>query len=181
VAETDSLSAADTAAADLAEPIEVPDRARRDPTLVGRLDPAAIGLERNPWGSASGRFLERAMRHTEGALPSRWLHIALRNVLLARAESPYGIDGADWTAERAWLLLRMGEADAARMLVAGVDVADFTPKLQQISVQSALASADPAGMCPIRDGLRQVEPRIAPLVDAILARRQSGNGGRRHR
>ena len=169
VAETDSLSAADTAVADLAEPIEVPDRARRDPTLVGRLDPAAIGLERNPWGSASGRFLERAMRRTDGALPSRWLHIALRNVLLARAESPFGIDGADWTAERAWLLLRMGEADAARMLVAGVDVADFTPKLQQVAVQSALASADPAGLCPIRDGLRQVEPRIAPLVDAICS------------
>ncbi len=169
VAESDSLSPADTAAADIAEPIEVPDRARRDPTLVGRLDPAAIGLERNPWGGASGRFLERAMRHTEGALPSRWLHIALRNALLARAESPYGIDGADWTAERAWLLLRMGEADAARMLVAGVDVADFTPKLQQVAVQSALASADPAGLCPIRDGLSKVEPRIAPLVDAICS------------
>ena len=169
VAESDSLNSADVAAANAADPQEVPDAARRDPSLVGRLDPAALGLGSDPFGAASGLFLERAMRSTEGTLPSRWLHIALRNALLARAPAPYGVDPADWVAERAWLLLRMGEADAARMLVAGVDVADFTPKLSQIAVQSALASADPAALCPMRADMGDIEPGIAPLVDAICS------------
>ncbi|MCA1652682.1 MAG: hypothetical protein ABR588_04545 [Sphingomicrobium sp.] len=167
--ETDSLTAADEAAADVPKPPEVPDSARRDPSLVGRLDPMVIGIGTDPWAAASGQFLERAMRRTNGALPSRWLHIALRNALLARAPTPFGVNPADWVAERAWLLLRMGEADAARMLVSGVDVADFTPKLTQVATQSALANADPAGLCPLRDSLNEVEPRIAPLVDAICS------------
>ena len=167
--ETDSLSAADLAAADIPQAKELPDTARRDPSLVGRLDPAAIGIGADPWRAASGRFLEVAMRRTNGAMPSRWLHIALRNALLAKAPTPYGVDPADWVAERGWLLLRMGEAEASRMLVSGVDVADFTPKLRQVAVQSALANADPAGLCPLRDGLDEVEPRIAALVDAICA------------
>ncbi|MEO5641172.1 MAG: hypothetical protein ABIQ98_05340 [Sphingomicrobium sp.] len=168
VATSNSLDQADEIAA-VTKPQEVPDSARRDPALVGRLDPAAIGLGADPWGSSRGSFLETAMRRTEGAIPSRWLHIALRNALLARAPTPFGVDPADWVAERAWLLLRMGEADAARMLIAGVDVADFTPKLTQVAVQSALASADPAGLCPLRAGLGDVEPRIAPLVDAMCS------------
>jgi len=171
VAVSDTLSSADVAAAEQATPEEkeVPDSARRDANLVGRLDPAAIGLGVDPFRSASGPFLERAMRRTEGALPSRWLHIALRNALLARAPTPYGVNPADWVAERAWLLLRMGEADAARMLVAGVDVTDFTPKLTQVAAQSALASADPSALCPIKGDLGDVEPGIAPLVDAICS------------
>jgi hypothetical protein len=171
VAESDTLSSADVAAGEQAVPEvqEVPDSARRDAGLVGRLDPAAIGLGADPFRSASGAFLERAMRRTEGALPSRWLHIALRNALLARAPTPFGVDPADWVAERAWLLLRMGEADAAQMLVAGVDVTDFTPKLTQVAAQSALASADPAALCPLRANLGDVEPRVAPLVDAICS------------
>ncbi|MEO6248370.1 MAG: hypothetical protein ABIO85_07285 [Sphingomicrobium sp.] len=167
---SDTLSSADVAAAEPAlPPVEVPNSVRRDPSLVGRLDPTAIGLGADPFRSASGAFLERAMRSTQGALPSRWLHIALRNALLARAPTPYGVNPADWVAERSWLLLRMGEADAARMLVAGVDVTDFTPKLTQVAVQSALASADPAALCPLRATLDQVEPRVAPLVDAICS------------
>ena len=38
--------------------------------------------------------------------------------LLAKGEAPANVHPADWAAERAWLLLRLGEADAARMLVA---------------------------------------------------------------
>ena len=169
IATSDSLTIADEAAADVPEPQEVPDAARRDASLVGRLDPVAIGLGAEPWGAAHGLFLEQAMRRTEGALPSRWLHIALRNALLARAPTPFGLDPADWVAERSWLLLRMGEADASRMLVAGVDVTDFTPKLTQVAVQSALANADAAGLCPLRDGVGDVEPRVAPLIDAMCS------------
>src|SRR3990170_3475327 len=116
-------------------PVELPDHARRDPWVVGRLDPAGIGLGANPWGAASGAFLSSLMRRTEAPIASRWAHIALRNALLARVRAPRNVNPVDWTAERAWLLLRMGEADAARMLVSGVDVENFTPKMFQVAVQ----------------------------------------------
>jgi len=150
-------------------PVELPDHARRDPWVVGRLDPVAFGLGYNPWGTASGAFLSGLMRRTDAPIASRWAHIALRNALISKARAPRNVNPVDWTAERAWLLLRMGEADASRMLVSGVDVDQFTPKMFQVAVQSALANADPSGLCPLQAGLRKVEPRVVPLVDAMCA------------
>ena len=150
-------------------PVELPNHARRDPWIVGRLDPVPLGLGANPWGAASGAFLSSLMRRTDAPLASRWVHIALRNALLAKVRAPRNVNPVDWVAERAWLLLRMGEADAARMLVSGVDVDRFTPKMFQVAVQSALANADPSGLCPLQDGIRKAEPRVEPLVDAMCA------------
>ena len=150
-------------------PVEIPDHARRDPWVVGRLDPVALGLGANPWRAASGAFLSGLMRRTDTPIASRWAHIALRNALLAKVRAPRNVNPVDWIAERAWLLLRMGEADAARMLVSGVDVEDFTPKMFQVALQSALANADPSGFCPLQEGIRDVERRVAPLVDAMCA------------
>jgi hypothetical protein len=86
------------------------------------------------------------------------------------------VNPVDWVAERAWLLLRMGEADAAAMLVAGVDVDRFTDKMTQVAVQSALASADPAALCPWRERMQLVEKRVLPLTEAMCAALQ-GEGG----
>jgi hypothetical protein len=102
-------------------------------------------------------------------IASRWAHIGLRDALLATAHSPRGVNPVDWAAERVWLLLRMGEADGAQMLVANVDSDRFTPKMTQVAVQSALASADPLALCPLMDGMRKTDPRILPLVQAICA------------
>nr|WP_314443990.1 hypothetical protein [uncultured Sphingomonas sp.] len=150
-------------------PVEIPQGSRRDPRVVGAIDPADWGLGAAPWGSAHGGFLSGLMRRLDTPLPSRWLHIQLRNALLARSEAPAAVHPVDWVAERAWLLLRMGEADAAAMLVAGVDVADFTPKLTQVAVQSALASADPGALCPLRERMGRVEGRVLALTDAMCA------------
>ena len=149
--------------------VELPDHARCDPWVVGRLDPVELGLGSNPWGRASGAFLSSLMRRTDTPIASRWAHIALRDALLAKVKAPRNVNPVDWVAERAWLLLRMGEADAARMLVSGVDVDKFTPKMFQVAVQSALANADPTGLCPLLDGIREVESRVFPLVDAMCA------------
>lgn len=150
-------------------PVELPDHARRDPNIVGRLDPVQIGLGATPWRGASGAFLSTLMRRMDTPIASRWAHIALRNALLARIAAPRNVHPVDWAAERVWLLLRMGEADAARMLVSGVDVDRFTPKMFQVAVQSSLANADPAALCPLQRGIREFEPRIFPLVDAMCA------------
>jgi hypothetical protein len=149
--------------------VEIPSYARRDPWVVGRLDPASVGVGAHPWGAASGIYLSSLMRHMDTPLASRWAHIALRNALLAKVRAPRDVNPVDWVAERAWLLLRLGEADAARMLVSGVDVDRFTPKMYQVAVQSALASADPPALCPLEDGIARVEPAIRALVSAMCA------------
>lgn len=150
-------------------PTEIPNFARRDPRIVGALDPVAIGLGTAPWKGASGAFLATLMRRMETPVASRWAHIALRNALLARAVAPRNVDPVDWAAERAWLLLRMGEADAGRMVVSNVDVDRFTPRMFQVGVQSALANADPAALCPLQDGIQKTDPNIVQLVDAMCA------------
>jgi hypothetical protein len=149
--------------------VEYPASVRRDPRYAGTIDPFVLGLGPRPWGAASGQALEILMRRMDVPLASRWAHIGLRGALLAKAASPADVDPADWAAERAWLLLRMGEADAGRLLVASVDSDRFTPKMQQIALQSALANSDPSAMCAVEPELAKVEPRVAPLVTAICA------------
>ena len=149
--------------------VEIPDSSRRDPTLVGAIDPIRVGLSNAPWGAASGAFLGTLMRRMDTPLASRWAHIALRNALISRTRAPRNINPVDWAAERAWLLLRLGEADAARLIVANVDVDQFTPKMFQVGVQSALSSGDPGALCPLQDGIAKVESRISPLVKAMCA------------
>jgi hypothetical protein len=150
-------------------PVEYPEHARRDPRFVGRLDPVDLGLGATPFRGASGAFLATLMRRMDTPLASRWAHIALRNLLLARVQAPRNVNPVDWAAERSWLLLRMGEADSARMVVSGIDVDRFTPRMFQVGVQSALANADPAGLCPLLGGIEKVEANIYPLVDAMCA------------
>ncbi len=150
-------------------PIELPDFARRDPSLVGPLPSSQTGFNPASWGRASGKVLSVLMRRTSAPLASRWGHILLRNALLTQLAAPTDVHPVDWAAERAWLLVRMGEADGARLIVSGVDVADFTPKMYQVAVQSALANADPSGLCPLEDGLGKVERSVQPLIKAMCA------------
>jgi hypothetical protein len=151
------------------EPVEYPPNARRNPWVVGVLDPAEQGLGDDPWRGASGAFLSTLMRRMDTPIASRWAHIGLRQALLAKSRAPRGVNPVDWTAERAWLLLRMGEADAGQMLIAGVDTDQFTPKMFQVAVQGALASADVPALCPIEDGIRKYEARIRQLVVAMCS------------
>jgi hypothetical protein len=150
-------------------PTEYPGWARRDPWVVGKLDPAAEGIGDDPWGSASGAFLSTLMRRMDTPIASRWAHIALRDTLLAKARAPRDVNPVDWVAERSWLLLRMGEAAASRMLVDGVDTDQFTPKMLQVAVQSALANADAAALCPLEAGIRKYDPNIRQFVQAMCA------------
>ena len=136
---------------------------------VGQLNPEELGLGAAPWGGASGAFLSTLMRRMDTPIASRWAHIALRDALLAQAVAPPNVHPVDWVAERAWLLLRMGEADAARMLIAGVDTDRFTPKMVQVAVQSALANGDPPALCPIQDGIGKYDSKVRALVQAMCS------------
>jgi hypothetical protein len=159
-------------------PIEIPDFARRPTDVVGVIGPADWGVPTDGFGSADGRFLSTLMRRIDAPLPSRWMSILLRRALISRVNAPAYVHPVDFVAERAWLLLRMGEADAARMLVQLVDVDQFTPKMFAIAVQTALATADPAALCPLVGPGREVsdEP-VWPLADAMCAS-LAGDAGR---
>ncbi|MEL4383273.1 hypothetical protein, partial [Shewanella algae] len=56
--------------------------------------------------------------------------------------------GADFAAERSWLLTRMGESVAARAMAQAVDTEDYTPKMFEAAMQAALATGDGAALCP---------------------------------
>ncbi|HET7282931.1 MAG TPA: hypothetical protein VFI67_11510 [Sphingomicrobium sp.] len=150
-------------------PVEYPGWARRDPWTVGAIEPADARLTSDAWGGSNGAFLSTLMRRMQTPIASRWAHIALRDALLAKLRAPADVNPVDWVGERAWLLLRMGEADAARMLVANVDVDRFTPKMTQVAVQSALANADPPALCPLEDNIKKYDPGVIRLVQAMCA------------
>ncbi|HEX8126690.1 MAG TPA: hypothetical protein VF548_14030 [Allosphingosinicella sp.] len=154
----------------LPPPIEIPDTSRRPTNPVGPLRPGNWGLGLDAFGNANGRFLSGLMGRLNAPLPSRWTSILLRRALLSEASAPPQVNEIDWVAERAWLLLRMGEADGARMLVQAVDVDKFTPRMFSVAVQAALATADPAALCPlVAPGRKVSEQKVWPLADAMCA------------
>lgn len=131
---------------------ELPDYARRSTAEIGIAGEAGAAFGANAFGDAGGPWLQALMRRLDAPVASRWLSIALRRALVANVATPGGVNGADFAAERAWLLLRMGEAPAARAMVQAVDIENYTPKLYQIALQAMLATGDPGGLCPLVDG-----------------------------
>jgi hypothetical protein len=157
-----------------APPVEIPDEARRPIDFVGALD----GLGPDAFGRADGRVLSNLMRDLDAPIASRWGAMLLRRALLTQVPAPANNHPVDWVAERAWLLLRMGEADAARMLVQAIDVDQFTPKMFAIAVQTALATADPAALCPlVGPGRKTSDEPVWPLAEAMCAS-LSGEAGK---
>jgi hypothetical protein len=166
------------AAQNLPPPIEIPDESRRPTNIVGALNDDNGGLGFNAWGDAHGRLLTGLMGRLNAPMPSRWGSILLRRALLTETPAPRLVNEVDWVAERAWLLLRMGEADGARALVQSVDVDQFTPRMFSVAVQTALATGDPAGLCPLIGPGRKVSPQpYWPLAEAMCAALE-GNASR---
>ncbi len=157
-------------AAAAVEPLDLPPAARRSLNRVGLMTAADGGLSTTAFGKTDGRFLNTLLNRTDAPLASRWASILLRRALLSQSEIPVGVSGADWVAERAALLLRMGEADMARALVARVDADNFTPRLNQVAMQAALATGDPAALCSIATSATSTSDAPTwPLAQAMCA------------
>jgi hypothetical protein len=127
----------------------LPESSRRELAMIGILPTAERMMNPGAFGNADGRYIERLMRNTRAPIASRWVSIALRRLLLQPISTPRNVNGADFAAERAWLLLRMGESVGARAMVQSVDPQDYTPKLYQVAMQAALATGDVGAMCPL--------------------------------
>ncbi len=130
---------------------DVPPAARRSLKAVGIISPASGGFPIDAFGRMSGTFLKNALRQTKGPLASRWATIMGRRLLVSRTDTPSNVNGADWTAERAWLLLRMGDAVTSRQLVQEVDADRYSKRLYQVAMQTFLANGDLGGMCPLAE------------------------------
>ena len=154
---------------------EMPSFARRSLAQVGTTGRSEGGLAPDAFGAADGPYLEALMRRAAAPLPSRWLSILLRRTLVSRLTTPRGVGGADFAAERGWLLLRMGEAAAARAVVQQVDNGDYTPKLYQVAMNTALANGDPGALCPIADAALAATSERGWTVAQAMCAGLSGN------
>ena len=128
---------------------DMPPTARRSLAQIGPLTATTGGVSPQAFGRVRGQFMTGLMRASHAPFVSRWSSILLRRVLLSGIATPADVNGADLAAERAALLLRMGEADAARLVIQSVDASNYTPRLYEVAMQTYLATADPAGFCPL--------------------------------
>ena len=157
---------------------DIPPEQRRSLDQIGFLSEREGGLPVDAYGRTGGAFLNGLVRRTRGPLISRWGTIMARRALVSRTLTPENVNGADWAAARAWLLLRMGETVGARTLVQQIDAADYTNRLYEVAMPVFMASADPAGLCSVADAAAQAlksnEWRTARAICAGL----SGEQGR---
>ena len=148
---------------------DLPPGARRLLTRIGPLTPETGGLAPDAFG-VRGQYAAAIMRKTSGQFASRWGQILLRRALASAIDTPDTINGADLAAERASLLLRMGESTTARRIVQSVDYDRASPRLVAAAQQVYLATADPAGMCPyVPAGLAHGDQQTWRLSAAICA------------
>ncbi len=143
---------------------------RRSLDQIGVLTEDSDGLPVDAFGREGGEYLTILIKNLDGPIISRWGSILLRRTLLSQVASPDNVNPADWVAERAWRLMLIGEADAARALVLKVDGGNYTPRLYEVAMQVHLAASDPAGICPFVPGGARVsdEPTWA-LFQPICA------------
>ncbi|HVJ02600.1 MAG TPA: hypothetical protein VM662_10480 [Sphingomonas sp.] len=130
---------------------ELPEFARHSLARTGVRVAGNPAFPADSLGRTDGRFLTTLMRRLDAPVASRWASIALRRALMSPLDTPANVNGADFAAERAWVLLRMGEALAARAVVNDVDLDNYTTTMFQVAMQASLATADPAGLCPMAD------------------------------
>lgn len=175
----DLLTEEEKLALELQAPVlpDLPAGAKRSTAQVGLIEESDGGLGPSAFGTADGRYLSHLMRETRAPLASRWSSILLRRALLSKSDTPRNVNGADWVAERAWLLIRMGEADAARSLVQAVDVDRYTPKMFDVAMQAALATADPAALCPMVEPVQTVSKVRAWSYAKAMCAGLSGESG----
>lgn len=149
---------------------ELPDFAKRSLDRIGVSPIGNPAFPANAFGHADGRYLSALMKRLDAPIASRWMSIVLRRALQSPIDTPKNVNGADFAAERAWLLLRMGESIAARAVVQDVDTENYTPRLFRVAMQAALATGDPAAMCPMADAAAdQLPDRGWKLAQAMCA------------
>ncbi|WP_454882846.1 hypothetical protein [Sphingomonas oryzagri] len=172
-----AAKAAAQEAADALRKQDIPEFARRSTEHVGILGSAVTGIPQDGFGNTSGRYLNTLLARLDAPIASRWLSMLLRRALTTDIATPGGVNASDWVAERALLLTRMGEADAAHLLIEKVDPDKGTPRYYEAVLESAMAAADPGALCPVADAAdATAKTSTWPLARAMCAGLQNDGG-----
>ena len=152
------------------EPYRLPPQVSEPIDVAGLLTDANGGYGANAFGQVDGRYLVGLMRRLDAPVPSRWAQIVLRRALLTRVATPPHVRPADWVAERAWLLLRMGDVNGAQLLIGRIGADRYSPRLYGVAAQVALTSGDIGLICPIADtGAALSKEAFWPMARAMCA------------
>jgi len=154
----------------------LPESSKRSLDMIG-IEPADGVTNPVAFGTADGQYIEALMRSTRAPIASRWVSIALRRLLVQPLNTPRNVNGADFAAERAFLLLRMGESVLGRAIVQSVDPEDYTPKLYQVAMQAALATGDVGAMCPLATDAVKVSDEPAWVLGRAMCASLSSSPG----
>lgn len=157
---------------------DIPPAARRSLKQVGIINMNEGGFAPASLASQNGRLVRSALAGNRGVLVSRWGHILLRRALSSRLDTPSGISPANFAALRAALLLRMGEAEAARAIVQDLDTGNYTPAIVDTAFDAYVATADFTGICATmitQGGLRK-DPQWETARSICSAFRGDSNG-----
>lgn len=128
---------------------DMPVGARRAMSQVGLIDESEGGLNGSVLAGQNGRLVRLALAANQGTMVSRWGHILLRRALVSRLDAPRGMSPQEFLALRVRLLVRMGEADAARAILQDIDAGNYTPDLDGVLLDVYADAADFTGICPV--------------------------------
>ncbi len=128
---------------------DMPNGARRAMERVGLIDESEGGFGAGALANQNARLVRLALAANRGALVSRWGHILLRRALASRLDPPPGMSPQDFLALRVGLLLRMGEADAARTILQDIDAGNYTPAMDAVALDVYADNGDFTGACPM--------------------------------
>lgn len=156
---------------------DIPPSARRSTRQIGVIGASEGGFAPEALVTQPASLIRAILASNRGMLVSRWGHILLRRALASRLDSPRGMNPANFAALRAKLLLRMGEADAARWIVQDIDTGLYTAALTNAALEAYIATGDLTGVCPAmatRGGLRD-DPQWETAQAICMAFRGNGN------
>jgi hypothetical protein len=155
---------------------DMPNGARRAMTQVGLIDPGEGGLNGDALAGQNARLVRLALAANQGTMVSRWGHILLRRALASRLDPPAGMSPQEFLALRVGLLVRMGEADAARAILQDIDAGDYTPDLDGVALDVYADNGDFTGACPIlaTQGAARSDPQWSVAKSICSAFRGDG-------
>ncbi len=140
--------------------------------------PGRFGLGTAAWRGSSGGFATQLMLKMGALSSARYQHILLRRLLLTPAVPPVGADPVKFLNARAHLLLRMGEVEAAKIVLDTLPHAAFTRQSYAVAVQAHMAAIDLPSACPLATRAIVFSPDTQwPLISGVCSALQGDEGG----
>ncbi len=140
--------------------------------------PGRFGMGEASWSRSTGGFATQLILKIPAASASRYQHIALRRLLLTPAKPPAGADPVKFLNARAHLLLRMGEVEAAKILLNTLPQTAYNRQSYAVAGQAHMAALDLPGACPLAARAIVFSPDAQwPLMSGVCSALQGDEGG----